>query len=155
MCFGYLFILLTFTNMEELDYKIGDIVTSDNGAKPKGICTGFKWGCVLVNGRNMGGARYHYKYKGEVSSEDMEMFAEEAKESERYNEWNKTHDLHGDKVEISIIALIEIERAFSYLKKNKDSYLHKVFSDDYLFYALDELKKTYNEYFEKDEFLKY
>jgi len=63
---------------------------------------------------------------------------------------NKQRDLYKDKVEISVLALIEIKRAFGALLKNKESYVHKVFSDDYVFYALDELKKTYAEYFDEE-----
>jgi len=64
---------------------------------------------------------------------------------------NKKRDLYNDKVEISVLALIEIKRAFGALLDNKESYIHKVFSDDYVFYALDELKKTYAEYFDEPE----
>ena len=62
---------------------------------------------------------------------------------------NKKRDLYNDKVEISVLALIEIKRAFGALLDNKESYIYKVFSDDYVFYALDELKKTYAEYFDE------
>jgi len=57
-------------------------------------------------------------------------------------------DLYKDKVEISVVALIEIKRAFRSLIKDKESYLHKVYSDDHVFGALSELEKTYNTYFE-------
>ena len=58
-------------------------------------------------------------------------------------------DLHNDKVEISVVALIEIKRAFRAHTRNKESYLHKVFMDDYVWMALSELEKTYNEYFDE------
>ena len=59
-------------------------------------------------------------------------------------------DLYKDKVEISIVALIEIKRAFSVLLNDKESYLHKVFNDDHVFGALIELKTVYAEYFEEE-----
>ena len=59
-------------------------------------------------------------------------------------------DLYNDKVEISIMALIEIKRAFGALIKDEESYVHKVFLDDYIHHALRELKETYAEYFEED-----
>lgn len=62
----------------------------------------------------------------------------------------KNRDLHKDKVEISVVALIEIKRAFSVLIDDKKSYLHKVFMDDYVHGALKELKEVYAEYFEED-----
>ena len=62
----------------------------------------------------------------------------------------KDKNLYKDKVEISVVALIEIKRAFSALLDNKDSYLHKVFSDDYVFDALKELKEVYADYFEEE-----
>jgi hypothetical protein len=58
-------------------------------------------------------------------------------------------DLYKDKVEISVVALIEIKRAFSVLLDDKTSYIHKVFADDYVFMALTELKKTYADYFKE------
>lgn len=63
---------------------------------------------------------------------------------------NKQRDLYNDKVEISVLALIEIKRAFSALLNNKESYIYNVFSDDFVFIALDELKKTYAEYFDEE-----
>ena len=62
----------------------------------------------------------------------------------------KNRDLYRDKVEVSVVALIEIKRAFSCLIDNKDSYVHKVFMDDYVHQALNELKDVYAEYFEED-----
>jgi hypothetical protein len=56
-------------------------------------------------------------------------------------------DLYNDKVEISVLALIEIKRAFGALIKDENSYLHKVFMDDYVHQALKELKNKYAEYF--------
>lgn len=61
----------------------------------------------------------------------------------------KKRDLFNDKVEISVLALIEIKRAFGALIKNEDSYVHKVFMDDHVHQALNELKKTYAEYFDE------
>jgi hypothetical protein len=58
-------------------------------------------------------------------------------------------DLYKDKVEISVLALIEIKRAFRVLIQSKESYINKVYADDNVFTALDELKKTYSEYFKK------
>lgn len=59
-------------------------------------------------------------------------------------------NLHTDKVEISINLLIETERAFLALMEDKESYLHKVFSDDRCYDAIKELKQVYNNYFNKD-----
>jgi len=58
-------------------------------------------------------------------------------------------DLYNDKVEISVLALIEIKRAFGALIKDENSYVHKVFMDDYVYEALRELKSTYAEYFDE------
>jgi hypothetical protein len=58
-------------------------------------------------------------------------------------------DLYNDKVEISVLALIEIKRAFGALIKDENSYIHKVFMDDNVFDALRELKSTYAEYFDE------
>ena len=58
-------------------------------------------------------------------------------------------DLYNDKVEISVLALIEIKRAFGALIKDEKSYVHKVFMDDYVHQALKELKKKYAEYFDE------
>jgi hypothetical protein len=63
---------------------------------------------------------------------------------------SKNRDLYKDKVEISVVALIEIKRAFSVLIDDKESYLHKVFMDDYVHSALNELKEVYAEYFEEE-----
>lgn len=56
-------------------------------------------------------------------------------------------DLYRDKVEISVFSLIEIKRAFGALIDDKESYLHNVFSDDYVHHALKELKQVYADYF--------
>ena len=134
--------------MEDLiNYKIGDVVCRpDTPNKPIGICTELKGGCVLINHSNYGGAIYKTKFKGKV---DIKIFDKEIAKNLKKNEWNKTHEIHKDKVEISIIALIEIKRAFDCLKENKESYLHKVFGDDYVFGAISELNKTYKDYFEE------
>lgn len=58
-------------------------------------------------------------------------------------------DMFNDKVQISVIALIEIKRAFNALIQDKNSYVHKVFIDDHVHGAIEELKKTYAEYFEE------
>ena len=63
---------------------------------------------------------------------------------------NKQRDLYNDKVEISVLALIEIKRAFGVIINDKNSYYHKVFRDDHVFDALDELKKTYGKYFDEE-----
>jgi len=60
-------------------------------------------------------------------------------------------NLYKDKVEISVVALIEINRAFRALSKDKNSYLHKVFSDDMVFQALEEIETVYNNYFKEQE----
>lgn len=62
----------------------------------------------------------------------------------------KERDLYSDKVEISVIALIEIKRAFGYLIDNDNSYVHKVFNDDHVHHALNELKQVYAKYFDED-----
>ena len=62
------------------------------------------------------------------------------------NESNKKN-LYTDKVEISVAALIEIKRAFSALIEDKNSYLHRVFLDDNAFHSINELTKTYANYF--------
>ena len=60
-------------------------------------------------------------------------------------------DIYSDKVEISVIALIEIKRAFSALIKDNNSYLHRMLLDDPAYMALKELKSVYAEYFERQE----
>ena len=59
-------------------------------------------------------------------------------------------DLYKDKVEISVVALIEIKRAFGALIKDKNSYINKVFGDDYCFGAIREINDIYKEYFNED-----
>ena len=58
-------------------------------------------------------------------------------------------ELYKDKVEITTTTLIEIDRAFDALNKNKDSYLYKVFTDDPVFSAIHELRNVYKEYFDE------
>lgn len=58
-------------------------------------------------------------------------------------------NLYKDKVEISVVALIEIKRAFNALRKDKNSYIHNVFMDDYVFGAMNEIDKVYEDYFQK------
>jgi hypothetical protein len=50
-----------------------------------------------------------------------------------------------DKVEITYHTLGEVNRAFNSLIKNKESYIYKVFSDDGVFFAIDEIKNKLNE----------
>jgi len=59
----------------------------------------------------------------------------------------KDRNLYKDKVEISVMALIEIKRAFGVLIADKNSYLHQVFMDDNCHIALKELKEVYANYF--------
>jgi hypothetical protein len=63
----------------------------------------------------------------------------------------ENRNLYTDKVQITVGTLIEIKRAFGALIDDKESYLHKVFSDDYAFHAIDELKKVYGKYFEEEQ----
>ena len=63
----------------------------------------------------------------------------------------ENRNLYTDKVQITVGTLIEIKRAFGALIDLKESYLHKVFSDDYAFHAIDELKKVYGKYFEEEQ----
>jgi hypothetical protein len=56
-------------------------------------------------------------------------------------------DLYNDKIEVSVVALIEIQRAFRALRKDKNSYIHKVFMDDHVFGAMNEIDKVYENYF--------
>lgn len=62
----------------------------------------------------------------------------------------KNKDLYNDKVEISVVTLIEIKRAFTALIDDEKSYVHKVFSDDFFISSLRELKNVYADYFEED-----
>ena len=62
----------------------------------------------------------------------------------------KDKGIYFDKVEISVVALIEIKRAFRVLISDKESYLHKVFMDDHVHTALRELKEVYAEYFDEE-----
>ena len=62
----------------------------------------------------------------------------------------KNKNLYKDKVEISVVALIEIKRAFGVLIDDKNSYLHKVFIDDNVHCVLNELKQVYADYFEEE-----
>ena len=52
-----------------------------------------------------------------------------------------------DQVEIKVATLVEVRRMIRALSKDKSSYLHNVFSDDYCFAAIDEINKVYNNYF--------
>lgn len=63
---------------------------------------------------------------------------------------SKEKNLYIDKVEISVVALIEIKRAFGVLISDKNSYLHQVFMDDNCHIALKELKEVYANYFEEE-----
>ena len=47
------------------------------------------------------------------------------------------------KIEISDYTLVEICRAFRALREDKNSYIHHVFSDDYVFHAMNEIEKAY------------
>ena len=45
-----------------VNYKIGDdVVSKDNPNLVLGKCTGFKWGCILIDGKNYGGMYYFMK----------------------------------------------------------------------------------------------
>jgi hypothetical protein len=56
-------------------------------------------------------------------------------------------DIHNDKVEISILMLLETKRAFRALLRNKKSYIYKSLNDDNVFEAMKELKQLYKNYF--------
>ena len=62
---------------------------------------------------------------------------------------SKNRDFFNDKVEISVLALMEIKRAFSVLLDDEDSYIKEVFCDDRVFMALKELKEIYADYFDE------
>jgi hypothetical protein len=47
--------------------------------------------------------------------------------------------LERDKIEITFHTLIEIKRAFRVLLEDKNSYIHKAFSDDNVYNAIDEI----------------
>jgi len=93
---------------------------------------------------NHGGANYKTKFCGNI---DLSSFDDEIERNLERKKWVNNHDILNDKVEISVTALIEIHRAFKSLKRNKESYLYKVFSDDTVFKALNEIDSTYNKYF--------
>ncbi len=57
-----------------------------------------------------------------------------------------TRDIYKDKVEISVVTLIEMKRAFHALIKDSNSYLYKVFPDDYVFDAIKEVGDAYTKY---------
>jgi hypothetical protein len=59
--------------------------------------------------------------------------------------------LFDEKVEITKATLIEINRALKALAEDKNSYVHKVFSDDYCFQAFKEIEQLYKETFPKDK----
>ena len=57
-------------------------------------------------------------------------------------------NLFTDKVSISVTALIDINRIIRSLSKNKDSFIHKLFSDDSMYRSIEEIEKVNKEYFE-------
>ena len=57
--------------------------------------------------------------------------------------------LFDEKVEISKATLIETKRMIRALDKDKNSYLYKIFSDDYAFYAIEEINHLYKETFKE------
>jgi hypothetical protein len=57
-------------------------------------------------------------------------------------------NLFTDKVEISVTALIDIKRLIRVLAEDKDSFIHKLFSDDSMYRSIAEIEKVNNEYFE-------
>jgi hypothetical protein len=57
-----------------------------------------------------------------------------------------SRDLYNDKVEISVVTLIEMRRAFRALEKDDQSYIHRVFPDDYVFGAMKEIEDVYKNY---------
>jgi hypothetical protein len=91
---------------------------------------------------------WHSLKRGELFDQAKEM---EKKQDNKLNseQYIYEKDLYNDKVEISVLALIEIKRAFGALIKDENSYVHKVFMDDYVHQALKELKKKYAEYFDE------
>ena len=56
--------------------------------------------------------------------------------------------LFTDKVEISVTALIDIDRIIKVLAKDKDSFIHKLFSDHSMYRSIAEIEKVNREYFE-------
>ncbi len=52
-----------------------------------------------------------------------------------------------DKVQISKHTLVEVNRAFRAVKQDRNSYIHKVFSDDGVFDAMEEIRKMFDNYF--------
>jgi hypothetical protein len=56
-----------------------------------------------------------------------------------------------DKVQISKHTLVEVNRAFRALKQDRNSYIHKVFSDDGVFDAMEEIRQVYEAYFGGEE----
>ena len=59
-----------------------------------------------------------------------------------------SRDLYNDKVEIPAWVLIEVKRMIRALSEDKESYLHKVFSDDHCYQAIHEIEKAYDNYFD-------
>jgi hypothetical protein len=54
--------LATAMYLTGINYKIGDdVVPKDNPNKIYGKCTGFKNGCILIDGRNYGGMYFFMK----------------------------------------------------------------------------------------------
>lgn len=94
-----------------------------------------------INGKNgLDRARFVYKIIIPKEEQNNKLYSEQ---------YIYEKDLYNDKVEISVLALIEIKRAFGALIKDENSYVHKVFMDDYVHHALRELKSTYAEYFDE------
>ena len=57
-------------------------------------------------------------------------------------------NLFKDKVEISVTALIDIDRIIKVLAEDKNSFIHNLFSDDSMYRSIAEIEKVNNEYFE-------
>jgi hypothetical protein len=96
----------------------------------------------LVSEFNLSSYKTFHRTDGYVI--DAQEYIKKALEME---EKQKMRDLYNDKVEITASTLIEINRAFDALKQYENSYIHKVFADDNVFNAIDEIKKVYNNYF--------
>lgn len=57
-------------------------------------------------------------------------------------------NLFTDKVEISVTALIDINRIIRSLSKDENSFIYKLFSDDSMYRSIKEIEKVNKEYFE-------
>jgi hypothetical protein len=90
-----------------------------------------------------------WKSTGLIIQEFIQLKLKEQDKNKYSEQYIYEKDLYNDKVEISVLALIEIKRAFGALIKDENSYVHKVFMDDYVHQALKELKKKYAEYFDE------